>query len=63
VRREAGVVAKQERNKLRSEEERRAVFLALAAQDTGKGVVRSRKEVAERYGITDREVRMDFVER
>lgn len=57
-------MAKQERNKLRSEEERRAVFLALvAAQDTGKGVVRSRKEVAERYGITDREVRMDFVER
>ena len=41
-----------------SEDERRAAFLALVeAQDAGKGVVRSRKEVAERFGITDREVR------
>jgi len=37
-----------------SPEERRAVFLALVeAQD----MVLSRKEVAERFGITDREVR------
>ena len=41
-----------------SEEERKAVFLALVqAQDAGVGVVRSRKEVAERFGISDREVR------
>jgi hypothetical protein len=41
-----------------SEEERRAVFLALVeAQDAGKGVVLSRKEVAERFGLSDREVR------
>ena len=41
-----------------SEDERRAAFLALVeAQDAGKGVVLSRKEVAERFGITDREVR------
>jgi hypothetical protein len=41
-----------------SEEERKAVFLALVeAQDAGRGVVLSRKEVAERFGITDREVR------
>ena len=41
-----------------SEDERRAAFLVLVeAQDAGKGVVLSRKEVAERFGITDREVR------
>ena len=41
-----------------SVDERRAAFLALVeAQDAGKGVVLSRKEVAERFGITDREVR------
>ena len=41
-----------------SEDERRAAFLALVeAQGAGKGVVLSRKEVAERFGITDREVR------
>ena len=51
-------MAKQEANKLRSVEERKAVFLALvAAQDMGMGVVRSRKEVAEQFGLSDREVR------
>ena len=51
-------MAKQEANKLQSVEERKAVFLALVeAQDAGRGVVLSRKEVAERFGITDREVR------
>ena len=41
-----------------SEDERRAAFRALVeAQDAGRGVVLSRKEVAERFGITDREVR------
>ena len=41
-----------------SEDERRAAFRALVeAQDAGKGVVLSRKEVTERFGITDREVR------
>jgi hypothetical protein len=51
-------VAKPEANKRLSEEERKAVFLALvAAQDAGKAVVLSRKEVAERFGLSDREVR------
>jgi hypothetical protein len=51
-------MAKQEANKLQSVEERKAVFLALVeAQDAGRGVVLSRKEVAERFGIADREVR------
>ena len=51
-------MAKQEANKLRSVEERKAVFLALVeAQDAGTGVVQSRKEVAEQFGISDREVR------
>jgi hypothetical protein len=55
---EAGIVANQEASKRLSAEERKAVFLALvAAQDAGKGVVLSRKEVAERFGISDREVR------
>jgi DNA-directed RNA polymerase sigma subunit (sigma70/sigma32) len=41
-----------------SEDERRAVFLAVVeAQDAGKGVVLSRKEVAEQFGISDRQVR------
>jgi hypothetical protein len=51
-------MARQEVSKRLSEEERKAVFIALVeAQDAGKGVVLSRKEVAERFGITDREVR------
>ena len=38
-------MAKQEASRRLSEDERRAVFLALvAAQDMGMGVVRSRKE-------------------
>jgi hypothetical protein len=41
-----------------SEEERKAAFLALVGtQDAGRGVVLSRKEVAERFGLSDREVR------
>ena len=51
-------MAKQEAIKRLSEEERRAAFLALVqAQDAGKGVILSRKEVAEKIGISDREVR------
>jgi hypothetical protein len=51
-------MAKPGARKLLPEEERRAVFLALVeAQDAGRGVVLSRKEVAERFGITDRDVR------
>jgi len=51
-------VAKQEASRRLSEDERRAVFLALvAAQDMGMGVVRSRKEVAGQFGLSDREVR------
>jgi hypothetical protein len=41
-----------------SEEERRSIFLALVeAQDGDSGVVKSRKEVARRFGITDRQLR------
>jgi hypothetical protein len=51
-------MAKHEGSKVLSEDERKAVFLALVeAQDGGKGVVLSRKEVAERFGLSDREVR------
>jgi DNA-directed RNA polymerase sigma subunit (sigma70/sigma32) len=51
-------MAKHEPSKRLSEEERRAVFTAVVeAQDAGKGVVLSRKEVAERFGISDRQVR------
>ena len=51
-------MAKQEAIKRLSEEERRAAFLALVqAQDAGKGVILSRKEVAEKIGISYREVR------
>jgi hypothetical protein len=41
-----------------SEEERRSIFLALVeAQDGDRGVVKSRKEVAKRFGITDSQLR------
>ena len=41
-----------------SEGERRSIFLALVeAQDGEKGVVKSRKDVARRFGITDRRLR------
>ena len=51
-------MAKPEARKVLSEGERKAVFLALvAAQDAGMGVAQSREEVAERFGISDREVR------
>ena len=51
-------MGKQEASKRLSEDERKAVFLALVeAQDAGKGVVLARKEVAEKFAITDRELR------
>jgi hypothetical protein len=51
-------MAKHEAGKRLSAEERKAVFLALAGvQDLGTGVVRSRKHVAEKFGLTDRPVR------
>lgn len=41
-----------------SEDRRREIFAALvAAQDERMGVVRSRKEIAKRFGLTDRELR------
>jgi hypothetical protein len=41
-----------------SQEERRKVFLALVeAQDSGLTVLQSRKVVAKRFGLTDRQVR------
>jgi len=40
------------------EDRRREVFLALVqAQDAGTAVADSRAAVAERYGLTDRQVR------
>jgi hypothetical protein len=43
--------------KVLSEAERRAVFLALVeTQDSGMNLVQSRKIVAERFGISDRQV-------
>jgi hypothetical protein len=41
-----------------SQEERRKVFLALVeAQDSGLTVLQSRKVVAKRFGLTDKQVR------
>ncbi len=41
-----------------AEGQRQEVFLALVtAQDQGVGVVKSRKGVAETFGLTDRQVR------
>jgi hypothetical protein len=41
-----------------SEQERRGIFLALVeAQDGHGGVVKSRKGILQRFGITDRELR------
>ena len=38
--------------------ERKAIFLALVeAQDGKMGVVQSRKEIAQQFGISDRQVR------
>ena len=40
------------------EADRRAIFLALVeAQDGDAGVVKSRKEVAKRFAISDRDIR------
>ena len=37
---------------------RKEIFLALVeAQDTKRGVVMSRKEIARRFGITERQLR------
>jgi hypothetical protein len=47
-----------EADKPLSPEQRKAVFLALVeAQDGGMNVLRSRKAIAERFGLTDRQVR------
>jgi hypothetical protein len=41
-----------------SSDQRREVFLALVlAQDGKMSVVRSRKEIAQRFGISDRQLR------
>ena len=41
-----------------AEERRRAIFLALVeAQDRSAGVEKSRREVAERFGVSEVEVR------
>jgi hypothetical protein len=40
------------------EDRRREIFAALVgAQDERMGVVRSRKEIAKRFGLTDRQLR------
>ena len=55
---EEGVMAKDKADKPLSLEERKAIFLALVeAQDGEMGVVKSRKAIAERFAISDRQVR------
>jgi hypothetical protein len=47
-----------EANKPLPEDQRKEIFLALVtAQDGAMGVVQSRKEVAARFGLSDRQVR------
>ena len=51
-------MARGEADRALLEEERKAIFLALVqAQDGKVGVTRSRKEVTERFGISDRQLR------
>jgi hypothetical protein len=51
-------MAKREADRQLPEEERRAIFLALVqAQDEQMGVTRSRKEVAGRFAVSDRQLR------
>ena len=51
-------MARREADRELLEEERKAIFLALVqAQDGKVGVTRSRKEVTERFGISDRQLR------
>jgi DNA-directed RNA polymerase specialized sigma subunit len=41
-----------------SEETRKEIFLALVeVQDQGTGVAQSRKEIAERFGVSETQVR------
>jgi DNA invertase Pin-like site-specific DNA recombinase len=49
---------KMEADRPLSEGERKEVFLALVqVQDAGTNVAQSRKEVAQRFGISDRQVK------
>jgi len=51
-------MSRREADRALLEEERKAIFLALVqAQDGKVGVTRSRKEVTERFGISDRQLR------
>jgi hypothetical protein len=51
-------MARREADRALLEEERKAIFLALVqAQDGKVSVTRSRKEVTERFGISDRQLR------
>jgi len=51
-------MARREADRELLEEERKAIFLALVqAQDGKVGVTRSRKEVTERFGVSDRQLR------
>ena len=50
-------MVKKETEKFMPLAERKAVFLALVqAQDAGANVARSRKETAERFAITERQM-------
>jgi hypothetical protein len=47
-----------EAEKFMPQAERKAIFLALVqAQDAGANVARSRKEIAERFAITERQMK------
>jgi hypothetical protein len=55
---EGNTVGKNEAEKFLPQAERKAIFLALVqAQDAGADVARSRKETAERFAITERQIR------
>ena len=51
-------MAKEKAEKTLSTEERKAIFLALVqAQDADMNVIRSRKAIAEQFGLSDQQVK------
>jgi hypothetical protein len=57
VNEEGDAMVKKEAEKFMPQAERKAVFLALVqAQDAGADVARSRKQIAERFAITERQM-------
>ena len=57
VNEEGDTMVREEAEKFMPQAERKAIFLALVqAQDAGANVARSRKETAERFAITRRQM-------